>query len=290
MLSSTTDYLVAGLAKKVKVTPSLHSFGFIPKKRSRDSPDDEITPLLSRLIMDPEQVDPVICLVPVTRNGAAVVNKELNHNPKSILARKRVITINDNDREKREYTNEQSTPEMVKFIINTYPNIFSALGSKKDILHCDMCLTEFKSAKPTHVLEHLNTLKHQKNSMKNLDNNKRVVKQRDFITEYFSTSRAKGESLDINTLAFRFDTVKVFLRNGVPMNKINGFRDYLEIIKGKKLTNANNLSQLIPPLLQEEIDTILNECKDCYLTVIFDGTTKVGEVFAIVFRYMLHMI
>ena len=42
--SSTTDYLVAGLAKNVKVNPSLHSFGFIPKKRSRDSPD-EITPL-----------------------------------------------------------------------------------------------------------------------------------------------------------------------------------------------------------------------------------------------------
>ena len=60
----------------------------------------------------------------------------------------------------------------------------------------------------------------------------------------------------------------------------------MERLKGKTLTNSTHLRQLIPLILKEEIQLIIEESKGNSLMVIFDGTTKVGEVFAIVFRWV----
>lgn len=46
------------------------------------------------------------------------------------------------------------------------------------------------------------------------------------------------------------------------------------------------MRQLIPTLLEQEIHTIKEEICKSFITVIFDGTTRVCEVFSIIFRYV----
>ena len=155
---------VAGLQQKTKLLSStggnfksLTNFGFIPKKKSR--PVSEQSLQINNLILDPEQSTPVNIQVISKTNSDELIDKEVNHNPKSELGRKRKVTDN-NSTERREYTNEQSTPLMVNTVITTYPTIFSAVGPRKNQLNCDICFKILKSAKMSHILEHLKTNLH----------------------------------------------------------------------------------------------------------------------------------
>ena len=213
---------IAGLKPKndSNRTQSLTNFGFIPRKKARDS-TGELSAQISNQILDPEQSAPIICEVPISSRSEKLVDKEFNHNPKNILGRKRVVLTNS-ENERRDYSSEQCTVTMIRAVIETYPNIFSVQGVRKNELHCDICFKLFKSAKMSHVKEHIETILHKKNFEKRKQSQQQVVLQRNFIKEYFDETRAKGESLDMETLAFRVSTVKVFLRTGVPILKIDG--------------------------------------------------------------------
>ena len=115
---------IAGLQpiSSKKVNKPLTNFGFIPRKKARDSTGD-ISAQIQNLILDSEQSTPIVCVVPENVGSDVLVEKELNHNPKNILGRKRVVSNNAMN-SKREYTNEQSTVTMVRTVIETYPNIF----------------------------------------------------------------------------------------------------------------------------------------------------------------------
>ena len=77
---------IAGLQPKPKQgfnNQSLTNFGFIPRKKTRDL-TGEISAQIQNLILDPEQTTPIICDVPINSRSDELVEKELNHNPKSI--------------------------------------------------------------------------------------------------------------------------------------------------------------------------------------------------------------
>jgi hypothetical protein len=111
------------------------------------------------------------------------------------------------------------------------------------------------------------------------------AKSRNFILEYFTRSHAKSETIDIRTLEFRFKTMTNFLKNGTPLLKIDGFRDYLQDISGMSLTASTHMRQLLPSLVEQEVHTIKEEIAPHLITIIFDGSTRVSEVFSIIFRY-----
>ena len=238
MSQSTT---IAGQKPKSTTRTLTSNFGFIPRKKARDENTDtnEITAQIRNLIVDPEQAAPVTCFVPLSRNSNVVIAKELQHNPKSILGRKRVIATNNknidlslssseiilvdidddnNYNNDRNFKAEQSTPAMVKAVIDMYPTIFSA--SKPNRLRCDICSRSFATAKVTHAKRHLATDLHKNNTIRRFATNAKLIQQRNYIEEYFKKSRAKGETLDMETLEWRFNTVRVFLKQGVPMNKM----------------------------------------------------------------------
>ena len=143
MNSDNTDTGIAGLCPKRKNTQPLTNFGFIPRKKSRDS-TGELSMQIKNMILDPDQSAPVILDI---SNTDEVIEKEFNHNPKNVLGRQR--TVSSNISEKRAYTNEQSTTAMVRRVVQMYPTIFSTVGSKKNELQCDFCFKIFKSAKMT---------------------------------------------------------------------------------------------------------------------------------------------
>ena len=75
------------------------------------------------------------------------------------------------------------------------------------------------------------------------------------------------------------------LKAGVPLNKIDSFRDLLEE-HAFALTNSTKLRQLLPFILHEEISRLRKEITDRYVSIIFDGTTHVCEAMVIVLRYI----
>ena len=75
------------------------------------------------------------------------------------------------------------------------------------------------------------------------------------------------------------------LKAGVPLSKVDLFRDLLEE-HGYALASSTNLRQLIPFINQEELSRIKQEILNQPLSIIFDGTTHVCEAFVIVLRYL----
>ena len=75
------------------------------------------------------------------------------------------------------------------------------------------------------------------------------------------------------------------LKSGIPLNKINLFRDFLEQY-GLSLTSASNLIDLLPFILQNELDRIKKDINGQYVRVGFDGTTHVCEAMVVVFRFL----
>lgn len=79
--------------------------------------------------------------------------------------------------------------------------------------------------------------------------------------------------------------VCTFLKAGVPLSKIELFRDLLEET-AFRLTDRRFMMDLIPFILKEEEATIKNEITGKDLGVIFDGTTRYGEAMVILLRFV----
>ena len=79
--------------------------------------------------------------------------------------------------------------------------------------------------------------------------------------------------------------VSEFLKAGIPLVKIDKLRDLLES-DGYSLASSTHLRQLIPFILNEEIDSLREQLSGKCLSIIFDGTTHVAEAFVVVVRYL----
>lgn len=79
--------------------------------------------------------------------------------------------------------------------------------------------------------------------------------------------------------------VKTFLKAGVPLNKLDIFRELLEE-GGYRLTTSPHMRQIIPFIRKEEEERIRSEIAGTNVAVIFDGITRLGEALAVVLRYV----
>ena len=88
-----------------------------------------------------------------------------------------------------------------------------------------------------------------------------------------------------NQRVYRVKVTRTFLSAGVPLNKIPLFRELLEE-NGFRLTDRRRMSDTVPLILQQEKEKIRNEISGKCLSVIFDGTSRLGEVFVIVVHFV----
>ena len=79
--------------------------------------------------------------------------------------------------------------------------------------------------------------------------------------------------------------LKTFMRAGVSISKLEYFRDLLEE-NAQRLTERSHMLDLVPFVLEEEKSLIKEEIKNKDMSIIYDGTTRLGEVLAIVIRYI----
>ena len=77
----------------------------------------------------------------------------------------------------------------------------------------------------------------------------------------------------------------MLLRAGIPLSKLDSFRDILEE-NAYRLTDRRHMFDLVPFILKEEEARIKNDIAGKHLSVIFDGTSRLGEALAVIVRFV----
>ena len=161
--------------------------------------------------------------------------------------------------------------------VKTYPDEEFIVRNSK--LFCRAC-------KEVLAIEyHITSQKHISGKKKLALKNKEESNILESLHAYDSRVHPVGDGLPDSTRVYRVKVATTMLKEGVPLNKIDLFRNLLEE-HGYALTSSTHLRQLIPFIHQEELSRIKREIRQQPLSIIFDGTTHVCEAFVIVLRYL----
>ena len=157
--------------------------------------------------------------------------------------------------------------------------------TSKNMLRCDACKETISKKKST-VRTHMNSVKHNDAKRAIQNSKKRDQSLLTFLRRKDEEDNPKGETLPEDMRLFRFDLVEAFLSAGIPLSKIDNLRSFLEKY-GHRLTAHGHLSQMIPSIIEKEKETLKTELSlvdGC--SVIYDGSTRLGEALAIVVRFV----
>jgi hypothetical protein len=203
----------------------------------------------------------------------------------AVLARKRRLERNPPPKgTKRGKGKEKGDPKTISLSerIKAYPNEEFTVSNSK--LFCRACREELATKKSS-LESHIRSQKHVNGKKKLALKNKEQADIIQALKAYDSEVHPVGDRLPFSTRVYWVKVVSTMLRAGVPLGKIDLFRDLLEE-HAYSLTSATHLRQLIPFILQEELSRIRKEILHRPLSIIFDGTTHVCEAFVIVLRYL----
>jgi hypothetical protein len=87
--------------------------------------------------------------------------------------------------------------------------------------------------------------------------------------------------------AFRFRVTQMMIAAGIPLNTVTVIRPALEDMCQVPLASPNMLaSEYIHQIFSKEVETQLEELKGEQISVCFDATPSMGDVFALIVRYI----
>lgn len=95
----------------------------------------------------------------------------------------------------------------------------------------------------------------------------------------------RDETLPASQQVYRVRVLTCFLRAGVPLRKFDHFCELLKE-NALRLNDRRHMSDLIPFALKKEQNTIKEEVGTEFVSVIFDGTSRLGEALAVVLRFV----
>ena len=159
-------------------------------------------------------------------------------------------------------------------------------------LVCTACHSEV-SLKKSIVAAHVKTDRHKlgKERIQKEQNRQGLVRE---AFRNYQDRRNKGLSetglttaVPLDVSVRRIEVVRSFLQAGIPLAKLDYMRPLLESSTSLALTESSHMAQYIPFVLEEEQSLIkkdLSTATAC--TVIFDGSTRLGEALAIIIRYI----
>ena len=148
-------------------------------------------------------------------------------------------------------------------------------------LRCDAC-KETISKKKSSVKKHVASAKH----IKALENIKKSKMKDQNIKDLLAktSGKEKGSTLPEDMTLYRYEVVEALLKAGIPLLKVDILRPFLEKY-GHRLTS--HLAEFIPMIRQREKDLVKSEvAANSAFSVIFDGSTTLGEALVIVVRYI----
>ena len=151
-------------------------------------------------------------------------------------------------------------------------------------LFCTGCREEV-SLKHSIVKNHIKTAKHALGKDVLTKKQSREQDIAKALKRFDDQNHPTGETLPEAQRVFRVKVITAFLKAGVPLNKLEDFREILEQ-QAYKLADKRGMYDLIPFVLEEEQLKIKAEVSGKNVSIIFDGTTRLGEALAIVIRYV----
>ena len=142
------------------------------------------------------------------------------------------------------------------------------------------------SKKKSSIVRHVESKKHKKglaDIAKNKTENQTIMA---YLERRNNRENNPGSTLPAEMQLFRFEVVESFLSSGIPLAKVDALRPMLEK-RGHRLTSRTDMSELIPAVLEKEKNKLKDELQDVkQVSVIFDGTARLGKALAIIIRYV----
>lgn len=206
---------------------------------------------------------------------------------KSDLARKRKVKVNQQKQQTRNVRAKTSTAPNVSAAsrIQEFPHEhLKDSAIYKGSIFCEACREEI-SVKRSTILNHIKAQKHQAGKERLSQKKQREQDLAEMLQAYDDKNHPVGETLNMNTRVFRVKVLTAFLKGGIAINKIDCFKSILEE-SAYKLTDRSNMAQLIPVVRQEEIRNTREELTGREISIVFDGTTRLGEALVLIIRFL----
>jgi hypothetical protein len=160
---------------------------------------------------------------------------------------------------------------------------------------CDCCSQELATKRGS-ILNHISSKKHQNNLQALNDRTASTGRITEHLEQVDEEMQFEGSSLPIATRTFRVFIASTLMCAGIALEKlsdgVSNFRACLEYQRGS--LPVDSIRQQVP-VVQEMEDRLikreLQRVEDAtgyppLLSVVFDGTTRICEVFALVIRYV----
>ena len=152
-------------------------------------------------------------------------------------------------------------------------------------LFCRAC-RENVAVKRSVVQNHIKSKKHEesKERLKKKESRERDIAEA--LRAHDAETHQKVRHCLKNTI-YRAKVVIAFMKSGIPLSKLEcpDLRNLLEE-NGYRLTDPRHMLNLVTFVLNQQRTHIQSELQGKYLSVVFDGTTRLGEVLAVVVRFI----
>ncbi len=220
-----------------------------------------------------------------TSDGQRSLLDVLRAPQKSDLARKRSLAQNlphdgrRNKAPKRAHDPKGVTPAQR---VREFPGESLSVSSNK--LFCVACREEV-ALKLSIIKGHVGSSKHTDGKARLQLKEAREKNIASSLQGYDEEVHARGETLPEQHRVYRVKVLMTFLRAGIPLNKMEHFRPLLEE-HAYSLGGRRTISDLIPFVLRNERTLIKEEIHGWDVSVVFDGTTHLGEAMAVVLRFV----
>ena len=151
-------------------------------------------------------------------------------------------------------------------------------------LFCSVCREEL-SLKLSIIKRHVQSAKHAQHKKRLTEKRSRERDIAQAFKSYEQEVHPHGETLSEDHKLWRVKVLTTFMRAGVPLAKINHFKQLLEE-HAYSLTGQRGMCDLIPFVQSEEQQRIKAELQGKRISLIFDGTTRLGEALVVVVRFV----
>ena len=137
------------------------------------------------------------------------------------------------------------------------------------------------------LLNHIKSSKHEDGKQKHTINKAREKDLAKALEKHDAKTHRKGETLPEDQKVYRAKVVLAFMAAGIALSKLDcpPLRELLEENRFR-LSHSRHMMDLVPFILQDECSRTRSEVKGKYISIIFDGTTRLREVLVVVLRYI----
>ena len=159
-----------------------------------------------------------------------------------------------------------------------------------------MCYEQV-NLKKDRIVQHIQSTKHQTRKEKyiqSLQQGKSVTKFLDTLDAgevtgasagALQSPKGFGSRTSEEARIWRIELVSWWMKCGLSLNSLNVFAPFLEKY-AQRVPDASHLRQLIPIIHAQELERVKKALQGRSISIIFDGTTRVCEAFAVVARYI----